>query len=130
MASEEGQHVERKLQEVWRSGYCEVTVEVTRASMAAGGGGADRRIAHLQDHIRDCKDCLYAASLKNIEMRTAEMIGGDAVLAFLRGDDITNLPGFSEAFARAWASSPRPGPDFEDWISAKVGRRQYRRASA
>jgi hypothetical protein len=67
----------------------------------------EARVAWLAFHIPDCTECAYANRLKDVEARVASAMGRSD--AFDRGEDLSKLPGFREAFAAQMASAVRSG---------------------
>lgn len=111
-----------KLNDIWRSGYCEETVEMGRFY----ANDPAKRVAWLRTHIQTCPACEYANVMKGVEAKVAEKLG---VLAkFNRGEDIHRSPGFQDALREEmneFLSGDDINPEFIVWWGGVALRQDY-----
>ena len=109
-----------RLQEMWKSGYCEALVRIV------AGSGADSNAARvhlLKHHLLEtqCHDCTQATQMKNVEMAVASAMGPDAVQVFLGGGDITQMPGYDIKILEP-ILAPLLTPTMSRWLVAAAKR--------
>ena len=112
----------QKLNDVWRSGYCEETVEAGRRFAT----DAAKRVAFLQEHVGSCDVCQFANIMKNVEHRTAIAVGVED--AFHAGEDVHRSPGFSQALKEQVSellNNPDLDPRFIVWWGGVALRQDY-----
>jgi hypothetical protein len=88
------------LDNLWQSGFCKDLIELLRKTPVGPTGSATRieiTNAHLQD---GCIDCRHATAMREVEHRTAMVLGETAIEIYNRGGDIRSLPGFTQAFKK------------------------------
>lgn len=119
-----------KVNDLWRSGYCRVTVEHARKKTDDSPEGAHKRIEFMREHIKTCEDCRFANILKNAEAEVAAMIGPQALSAFFQGQDVTQRPGYSPALVgQAMEKLAHAGvltPEFLAWMRRAAARTKYK----
>ena len=114
------------LDNLWQSGFCKTLIELLRKT-PVGPRGSATRIEITQAHLDGgCIDCRHASTLRDVEYRTAETMGGVAIDIFNRGGDIKNLPGFRLAFERVFNTGVAVGKvdkAVTEWLTRIVGQR-------
>jgi hypothetical protein len=125
-----GRLTRKKLDDIWRSGFCRKMVEhamTTEDTLQ----GSQARIEWLREHIPECDDCYYANLLKNEEAAVAEEMGPQALGAFMRGEDITQRPGYSPSLVKQAmdriADQGRMTPEFVEWMHRAAKRKRFKR---
>lgn len=112
-----------KVNDIWRAGFCEETVEHARLTEASDSA---LRIRFLTEHVKTCKNCRNANILKTIEHETAKSIGPDAEAHFAQGGDITVFDAFKSVFQQHLESIVKSGvvnPEFFAWIRSIATRK-------
>lgn len=119
---------DKKINDVWKSGYCRATVDHA-AQTDNSATGSRRRIAFLTAHVDKCSDCGFAALLKAMEAEVAERIGSRAVAGFFRGENTVAAPGYRSNMVRdAIEELRRAGhvtPEFKGWMKRVSARGNY-----
>jgi len=114
------------LDNLWQSGFCKTLIELIR-NTPVGPAGSAIRIEITQAHIDGgCVDCRHASTIRDVEFRTALVMGDAAVDIFNRGGDIKNLPGFRPAFERTFNSGVAVGKidkSVATWLTRVVPKR-------
>ncbi|MHC4621183.1 MAG: hypothetical protein ACYTEQ_25835 [Planctomycetota bacterium] len=103
-----------KVNDIWRSGFCNETVEHARLTTA---DDAQARINFLRAHVKTCKDCYNANIMKAVEHEVAKTIGPHAEQLFCSGGDIATLPGFQDAFKLRLDELMQSGIVGEDYVA-------------
>jgi hypothetical protein len=86
----------RKINDMWRSGFCLKVIDHARTTSDTVEGAA-RRMMFLQQHLINCENCRLATMWKDIEASVSERMGPQALRSFYNGEDITELAGFKVA---------------------------------
>lgn len=119
-----------KLTDIWRAGFCRLTVEYARKQTDDSPEGSEKRIAWLRQHREECDDCRFANILKEKEQEVAQRIGPRAYAGFLLGYDTTKAPGYSEDLVRqAMKELAEAGvvtPEFREWMARAARRGTYK----
>lgn len=112
------------LDKMYWSGCCDEAITMARQTdFALGGPG---RVSWMQEHAPRCRDCLCAAKLRNLELRTVTRMGEAAVTAFHMGSsELFTMPGYMEnlklVLDEAMASGDLTQEDTE-WMAGMAGR--------
>lgn len=125
-----GRLTKQKIDDLWHSGYCRVTVEHARKKTDDSPEGAAKRIEFLREHINVCQECRFANIMKNAEAEVAAEIGPAALSAFFKGEDVTRRPGYSpslvgQAMERLAAQGVLTR-EFLDWMHRVARRGKYK----
>ena len=88
-----------KINDIWRSGYCQKTVEHAK-NTAPGPAGSYERVAYLSEHAPGCLDCRCADILKQIESEAAAAMGAGFHELFRHGGDVADFPAFRPLFEK------------------------------
>ena len=119
-----------KLNDIWKSGYCRVTVEFARKQTDDSPDGSLKRVEFLRDHIQSCLDCACATILKSKEQEVAKKMGPRAHAAFLMGQDITRMPGYHATLVlealEDLAAHGVMTDSFRAWMARAAKRKAYR----
>jgi hypothetical protein len=114
------------LDNLWQSGFCKDLIELLRKTQP-GPDGAGARIEITQAHLDSgCIDCRHANSMREVEHRTALVLGDSAITLFNRGGDIRGIPGFREAFKQVMDSGIAVGKIDKSalsWLTRMVSER-------
>jgi hypothetical protein len=111
-----------KLNDIWRSGYCEETVEAGRFYAREPA----KRVEWLRAHLPNCPACEYANTMKGVEARVAEKIG--LLDKFNRGEDVHRSPGFKEGLQQEMEDLLKGddiNPEFIVWWGGVALRQDY-----
>ena len=109
------------IDQMWYSGYCNDAVEHAAGTQLAGG--SQQRIAWMEKHHPSCQECQYANHLRNGEAAIAQELG--FFEKFMRGGDVTTLPGFGEKMAQYLTAQMQAGaidPEMFAWMESVQGR--------
>lgn len=90
----------KKINDMWRSGYCMTVINHARATNDTIEGSA-RRMMFLTQHVESCETCRYATMAKEIEHDVARRLGPRAERLFLHGEDPRNNPKWKPAIEAA-----------------------------
>lgn len=125
-----GRITRKKLDDIWRSGFCRKMVEHARTTENTLQG-SEARVEWLRNHIPECQDCEFANRLKGEEAVVAAEIGPQALGAFARGEDITKRPGYSPALVKKamdrLAQRGLVTPAFTAWIHRAAKRKRFKK---
>lgn len=82
------------LDQMYWSGYCDETIANAEKTDFALGG--PERVAWMQKHLPECKDCWRASKFKELEFRAVKrMDNKDALTAFHMGTtNLMKMPGY------------------------------------
>jgi len=120
-----------KLTDIWRSGYCRVTVEFARTQTDDSLDGSLKRVEFLKEHVKNCMDCACATVLKSKEQELAKKMGPRAHAAFLMGQDVIRMPGYNAVLLREVLETLDELPSitldhFHAWMTRAAKRKVYR----
>lgn len=120
---------DQKLNDMWRAGYCRKTVEFARTTTDCPDD-ARKRLEYLRVHVIACLECYLANEMKQIEAQTAELMGPVATMNFIRGGNITRLPGFQHHFGRVFDAAKKKDPVWatqyaQEWMARSATRGPY-----
>lgn len=108
---------QHRLNEMWWSGYCPDSInEMSNTDFETG---RDKRTKYMSAHIETCQECKNASYMRWIEANVAQEYGQDAVDLFMRGGDVTALPGAQEKIDELLTSQITAGnitTDFVQWM--------------
>ena len=124
----------QKLTNIWKSGYCRVTVEYTRTETDNSLEGGMKRTEFMQVHMCTCMDCYFASQLKIKESEVAKSMGPTAHAAFFLGEDVTKMPGYTRALLSEAMNKLRhelhqkgyPLAAFNAWLARAAARKAYK----
>ena len=112
-----------RLDHLWQSGFCKTLIERVRYT-EEGEQGRPTRLQLTDDHLKEgCEHCNNANAMRDIEMRTATVLGGEGLELFNRGGNLRTLPGFDAAFRQVFGTGVQCGrvkPGLVEWISKMV----------
>ncbi|MAG64669.1 MAG: hypothetical protein CMK74_02175 [Pseudomonadales bacterium] len=113
----------KKMQDMWRGGFCKEVILLCRDT-PNNPGGAAQRVHLLSEHIQQagCVDCGNATYLKNVEFEIAEKMGPDAVQLFFNGGDVTKLPGYTENICASVLKGHERFDSLHSWLAEVVAR--------
>jgi hypothetical protein len=110
------------INQMWYSGYCHEAVTFASATDLASGG--QQRVAWLQKHVPECRECQHANLLKGIEASISEGLG--FLEEFNQGGDVATQPGYQESLKRHLDAGMKMGMidgEFFEWIDRAAKRR-------
>jgi hypothetical protein len=112
------------IDKMYWSGYCDEAITKTEQTDFALGG--PERVSWMREHAPGCQDCLPAAKLQTLELRTVMRMGEAAVTAFHMGSsELLTMPGYMEnlkvVLDEAIASGDLTQEDTE-WMAGMAGR--------
>lgn len=90
----------RKINDMWRAGYCMKVIDHARTTENTVEGSA-RRMMFLTKHVETCENCRYACMAKEIEHDVAAHLGPKAERQFLYGEDPRDHPMWKPAIEAA-----------------------------
>lgn len=112
---------EHKLNDAWKSGYCQIAIEQMASTEDTFAGSLQRQV-FMESHVSECGRCYLANVLKTIEYAVAVRLGDDTKLAFMLGKDVSKAPGFKEELLSELRKAPASLLEFvKDTATARAG---------
>jgi hypothetical protein len=118
----------KKLDDLWRSGYCRATVEHARNTDDTQAG-AEERVAFMTLHVKECEDCGHANVWKGVELRIAERLGPKAREEFFQGLGPERYPGYKRHLRDILneRADELETPEIQSWLRRITARGPYKR---
>ena len=118
----------KKLNDLWRSGYCRATVEFARHTDDNEDGVTERK-AYLRKHVLGCDDCRHANRWKNVERQVAERLGPQALQEFFQGLGPERYPGYRRHLRDIVneQADELQTPEIQSWLRRITARGPYKR---
>jgi hypothetical protein len=116
---------DNRINQIWRAGYC---IDLVRWSMRPEADSEEARLAYLREHSMDCRECYFANILKGLEKETSEAMGPEAKMAWLLGQDVSQMPHFQPSFRRIMDKAMKDGtisPIMTAWMRRVAMRRDF-----
>lgn len=110
------------LDNMYWSGFCDATIRQAASTDFATGG--DKRLAWLRPHVETCRTCRRASIFKALELRVAQKMGPEAIIAFQLGDrSLAERPGYDTHLKTVIDAAIRDGLIIQsdiDWMTETV----------
>jgi len=118
----------KKLNDLWRSGYCREMVEHARNTNDTPEDSS-KRIAYLREHIPTCADCRHANRWKQVEEEIAFRLGPRALDEFFSGLGPERYPGYRRHLRDIVneQADELKTPEIQSWLRRITQRGPYQR---